>query len=117
MKNDPGEKEDSAMLGSGISEGRTVGPVAGKRPKVALKPGRSLMDWVRLGVSGKDLQGSDGQIKKITMEELSQHDKEDDCWMLLRGIFYYITISCRKYATCSQSKLNALNTRRVILSI
>ena len=73
------------MLGSNLKDNATVGPVAGKRPKVALQPGRSLMDWVRLGLSGKDLQGQGGHIRKVTMEELSQHNTEDDCWMLLRG--------------------------------
>ena len=73
------------MLGSNLKEGKTVGPVAGQRSKISLPPGRSLMDWVRLGLSGKDLQGQGGQIRKISMEELSKHDKKDDCWMLLRG--------------------------------
>ena len=79
------EGESVAMLGSNLKDNVTVGPVAGKRPKVALKPGRSLMDWVRLGASGQDLQGQGGKIRKVTMEELSLHDKENDCWILLRG--------------------------------
>lgn len=75
------------MLGTGINGSTTsVGPVAGKRPKVALQPGRSLMDWIRLGSSGKDIQGFGGNKMTVTMEELAKHDTEDDCWMLLRGM-------------------------------
>lgn len=85
------EGVNSEMLGSNLKENMTVGPVAGKRPKVALKPGRSLMDWVRLGLSGRDLQGQGGRIRKVTMEELGKHNKEDDCWTLLRGKVYNIT--------------------------
>ncbi|XP_065057576.1 cytochrome b5 reductase 4-like [Rhopilema esculentum] len=78
------------MLGSGINK-KSVGPVAGQRPKVALQPGRSLMDWIRLGASGQDLQGFSGVIKEVTMEELKKHNKVDDCWMLLRGKVYNVT--------------------------
>ena len=75
------------MLGSNINVGNTssLGPVAGKKPKVALKPGRSLMDWIRLGASGKDLQGFGGHLRTVSMEELAKHNTENDCWMLLRG--------------------------------
>eukprot|EP00794_Sanderia_malayensis_P000417 gene417-1053_t len=88
------EKPDSDMLGEGInnsSNTNTVGPVAGKRPKVLLKRGRSLMDWIRLGTSGSDLQGFGGKLKTVSMKELAKHNKEDDCWMLLRGNVYNIT--------------------------
>lgn len=61
------------------------------RSKIPLKPGRSLMDWIRLGKSGQDLAGTGGQIRKITMEELSKHDKETDAWILVRGKVYNIT--------------------------
>ena len=85
-KNKTRDGEYQKMLGTGINVSTTsVGPVAGKRPKVALQPGRSLMDWIRLGASGKDIQGFGGKKMTVTMEELAKHDKIDDCWMLLRG--------------------------------
>ena len=88
-KNKSSNGEDKTMLGTGINGSTTsVGPVAGKRPKVALQPGRSLMDWIRLGASGKDIQGFGGKKMTVTMEELAKHDKVDDCWMLLRGMSY-----------------------------
>lgn len=53
--------------------------------KVALPPGHSLMDWIRLGNSGKDLTGTGGQVLKVTQRELSKHKKETDIWMALGG--------------------------------
>ena len=55
------------------------------RAKVALKPGRSLMDWIRLGSSGKDLTGVGGIHRAVTWEELAKHNNEKDCWMSIRG--------------------------------
>lgn len=55
------------------------------RPKVPLKPGRSLMDWIRLGNSGKDLTGTGGEVRRVSVEELSKHNKESDVWIAVRG--------------------------------
>ena len=55
------------------------------RPKVPLKRGKSLMDWIRLGNSGMDLSGVRGNIRPISIEELAKHDKEDDVWTSIRG--------------------------------
>ena len=62
--------------------------MAGLKPKggrIALKPGHSLMDWVRLGKSGKDLTGVGGTRRDITEEELAKHDQEGDLWMAIKG--------------------------------
>ncbi|XP_061479234.1 cytochrome b5 reductase 4 isoform X2 [Rhineura floridana] len=59
--------------------------------KVPLKPGRSLMDWIRLTKSGKDLTGLKGRLVEVTEEELSKHNKKDDCWICIRGLVYNIT--------------------------
>ena len=48
------------------------------RNKTALKPGFSLMDWIRLTKSGKDLSGTGGQILQVTPRELSLHKKKKD---------------------------------------
>ncbi|XP_053143113.1 cytochrome b5 reductase 4 isoform X2 [Hemicordylus capensis] len=64
--------------------------VAG-RSKVPLKPGRSLMDWIRLTKSGKDLTGLKGRLIEVTEEELSKHNKKDDCWICIRGLVYNVT--------------------------
>ncbi|KAE8603034.1 hypothetical protein XENTR_v10014202 [Xenopus tropicalis] len=61
------------------------------RSKVPLKPGRSLMDWIRLTKSGKDLTGLKGRLIDVTEEELAQHNKKEDCWICIRGMVYNIT--------------------------
>ncbi|KAL5009724.1 hypothetical protein ScPMuIL_012029 [Solemya velum] len=61
------------------------------RNKVVLKPGHSLMDWIRLGHSGQDLTGVNGKIMDISQEELEKHNKPNDAWTSLRGRVYNIT--------------------------
>ncbi|XP_078580402.1 cytochrome b5 reductase 4-like isoform X1 [Branchiostoma floridae x Branchiostoma japonicum] len=60
------------------------------RNKVALKPGRSLMDWIRLSKS-KDLSGTGGRLQNVTPKELAKHDKEGDVWTAIRGKVYNVT--------------------------
>ncbi|KAI8322292.1 cytochrome b5 reductase [Martensiomyces pterosporus] len=60
------------------------------RKKVALAPGHSPMDWARLKASGQDLRGV-GQLRRFTMEEVAQHNKRDDCWMVIYGKVYNVT--------------------------
>ena len=55
------------------------------RNKVALQPGRSLMDWIRLGKSGVDLTGVGGRVTEVTAEELAKHCSVDDAWKALKG--------------------------------
>ncbi|XP_042299387.1 cytochrome b5 reductase 4-like isoform X1 [Sceloporus undulatus] len=59
--------------------------------QVPLKPGRSLMDWIRLTKSGKDLTGLKGRLIEVTEEELAKHNKKDDCWICIRGLVYNVT--------------------------
>uniref|UniRef100_A0A3Q1FM07 Uncharacterized protein n=1 Tax=Acanthochromis polyacanthus TaxID=80966 RepID=A0A3Q1FM07_9TELE len=54
------------------------------RNKVALKPGHSLMDWIRFSKSGKDLTGLRGCRIEVTEEELQKHNIRDDCWTCIR---------------------------------
>ncbi|KXN71561.1 cytochrome b5 [Conidiobolus coronatus NRRL 28638] len=60
------------------------------RNKVALEPGYSQMDWVRLTTSGKDLRGVT-EFRLITLEELSQHKAQDDAWCAIDNKVYNIT--------------------------
>lgn len=61
------------------------------RAKVALKPGRSLMDWIRLGRSSQDLNGFNGKTMDISVEELAKHTKQEDAWIAIRGKVYNVT--------------------------
>lgn len=61
------------------------------RNKVALKPGHSLMDWIRFAKSGKDLTGLRGRLIEVTQEELQKHNTRDDCWTCIRGMVYNVT--------------------------
>lgn len=62
------------------------------RNKIALKRGRSLMDWVKLANSGQDLQGFMGRTNSVTLDELRKHNKEDDCWMAIRGKLIFMIL-------------------------
>ncbi|KAM5166706.1 cytochrome b5 reductase 4 isoform 4-T4 [Callospermophilus lateralis] len=64
---------------------------SGGRSKVPLKQGRSLMDWIRLSKSGKDLTGLKGRLIDVTEEELKKHNKKEDCWICIRGFVYNVS--------------------------
>lgn len=61
------------------------------RNKVALRPGFSLMGWVRHSAGAEDLSGIKGPRIEVTLEELKKHDQPDDCWMAIRGKVYNVT--------------------------
>lgn len=61
------------------------------RNKTALKPGHSLMDWIRLGNSGADLAGTGGRVRPVQHSELALHNKPGDSWMAIRGKVYNVS--------------------------
>uniref|UniRef100_A0A671PWF3 Cytochrome b5 reductase 4 n=1 Tax=Sinocyclocheilus anshuiensis TaxID=1608454 RepID=A0A671PWF3_9TELE len=68
-----------------------VAPTGQSRNKVALKPGHSLLDWIRLTKSGRDLTGLRGQLIEVTEEELKKHSTRNDCWTCIRGMVYNVS--------------------------
>ncbi|XP_023713167.1 cytochrome b5 reductase 4 isoform X2 [Cryptotermes secundus] len=70
---------------------KSQGAEGNLRNKVALKPGHSLMDWVRLGHSGVDLTGVGGVLLDVTPEQLAAHSKKNDAWIAIRGRVYNVT--------------------------
>jgi cytochrome-b5 reductase len=77
-------KNLSTLTASGSATGNP-------RNKTALKPGYSLVGWIRLGNSGEDLTGFKGKIVQVSHQELAKHNKDDDCWMAVRGKVYNVT--------------------------
>lgn len=69
-----------------------VGSATGNpRNKCALKPGHSLLDWIRLSNSGEDLSGQRGRITPITLDELAKHKYRNDAWLAINGQVYNVT--------------------------
>lgn len=75
---------NSALTASGSATGNP-------RNKTALKPGFSLVGWVRLANSGEDLTKTGGRRFPVSKEELAKHCTPDDCWIAVRGRVYNIT--------------------------
>ncbi|XP_034476439.1 cytochrome b5 reductase 4 [Drosophila innubila] len=61
------------------------------RNKCALKPGYSLMSWVRLCNSGADLAGTGGRVVPVSRSELARHNQVNDAWMAIRGRVFNVT--------------------------
>lgn len=61
------------------------------RNKVALRPGFSLVGWVKYASNNENLSGITGPRIDVTLDELKKHDQPDDCWMAIRGKVYNVT--------------------------
>lgn len=59
------------------------------REKITLQPGFHLMDWMRL--MDKMTRSSGTANRKISLQELSEHSSEYDCWTAYKGKVYNIT--------------------------
>ncbi|XP_019864664.1 cytochrome b5 reductase 4 isoform X2 [Aethina tumida] len=77
----------------GVKHDDKTNTAGNPRNKCALQPGHSLMDWIRLGNSGKDLTGVGAKAGRlsVTSKELATHDKETDCWIAIRGRVFNVT--------------------------
>ena len=70
-----------------------IGSATGNpRNKVALRPGYSLMDWIRLTKTpGKNLSGVGGRYRNVTISELNDHSSRNDAWMAINGLVFNVT--------------------------
>ncbi|EDV98183.1 cytochrome b5 reductase 4 [Drosophila grimshawi] len=79
-------------LTSAASNGNVSGSATGNpRNKCALKPGYSLMSWIRLCNSGADLSGTAGRVVPVSRTELARHNQVNDAWMAIRGKVFNVT--------------------------
>ncbi|KAK5641911.1 hypothetical protein RI129_010458 [Pyrocoelia pectoralis] len=85
--------QEVGKLAAGVAAVATGSATGNPRNKHALQPGHSLMDWIRLGSSGKDLTGFGAQAGQLTItpRQLAQHDKPNDAWIAIRGKVYNVT--------------------------
>lgn len=81
----------SVELSTSLPKQNTGSSTGNPRNKCALKPGHSLMDWIRLGNSGCDLSGTKGAIIPAGIQELRKHSSKKDAWMAIRGKVYNVT--------------------------
>ena len=70
-----------------------IGSATGNpRNKTALRPGYSLMDWIRLTKKeGSNLAGRGGRYMDVTTAELSNHSTRNDAWMAINGLVFNVT--------------------------
>jgi cytochrome-b5 reductase len=60
------------------------------RNKVALKPGHSLMDWIRLCNSGVDMSGCGGASTDVSPQLLASHNNVNSKpWTAINGIILH----------------------------
>ncbi|KAH8316273.1 hypothetical protein KR067_003896 [Drosophila pandora] len=78
-------------LNSSASSSASGSATGNPRNKCALKPGYSLMNWIRLCNSGADLSGTGGRVVPVTKNELALHNKVTDGWMAIRGRVFNVT--------------------------
>lgn len=79
-------------VSNGNASGSGSGSATGNpRNKCALKPGYSLMNWIRLCNSGADLAGTGGRVVPVSSAELAKHNQVNDAWMAIRGRVFNVT--------------------------
>lgn len=86
-----GNSSPSGLLSVTGNSMRTGNATGSGRTKVALKPGHSLMDWIRKCKKEEDLSGVGSKKLKVTSEELCKHQSEQDCWIAIHGLVFNVT--------------------------
>ena len=84
------------------------------RTKVALRPGRSLMDWIRLTHSGRDLTSVGGRCLDVSPRELAKHNTKKDAWIALRGLNFNANWLCLSCGSCFSKMQKILHFAKIL---
>ena len=60
------------------------------RKKVSLAPGHSQSDWLAFSAA-HPITDEKAATRRITIEELQEHNRKDDAWIALHGKVYCVT--------------------------
>lgn len=56
-------------------------------------PGYSLFEWRKLCESNTDVPLSERPTLLVSLDDVSKHNTEEDCWTAIRGIYLFESIN------------------------
>ena len=77
-----------------------------------------MMDWIRKQSMAPPANSSfEPTLREIGFEELSTHNKQSDCWLALRGIYYVWKFGLTKPGFCQYAGKAGIIKVTVILCV